>query len=53
MVVARSEIRAVRKVARQLLIEMLQQCSCASTRMWTSIFMEEHYNGCQHSTPFF
>jgi hypothetical protein len=48
VVVAQSEIRAV----RQLPVEMLQQCSSASSCIQTRIAMEEHYIGCQHSTPF-
>jgi hypothetical protein len=48
----RSEIRAVRRVVKQLALEMLQQCSSESNCMGTSIVMEEHYTGCQHSIPF-
>jgi hypothetical protein len=47
VVVAQSEIRAVNRV-----VEMYQQCSSASSCMQTCIVMEEHYNICQHSTPF-
>jgi hypothetical protein len=53
MVVACSEIWALRKVLKQLPVEMIQQCPSASTCMQTSIVMEEHYTGCQHSTLFF
>jgi hypothetical protein len=31
---------------------MLQQCSSASSCMRKRNFTEEHYTGCQHSTPF-
>jgi hypothetical protein len=36
--------KAVRRVVKQLALEMLQQC--------TSMVTEKHYTGCQHSTPF-
>jgi hypothetical protein len=54
VVVARSEIRAVRRVVRQLPVEMLQQCSSANSCMQTHIVMEEYYKytACQHSMPF-
>jgi hypothetical protein len=51
-VVTRSEIRAVRRVVKQLPVGRLQQCSGASSCMRTRIVMEAHYIGCQHSTPF-
>jgi hypothetical protein len=40
------------RVVKKLPVEMLQQCSSASTctRMWTRLVMEEHYTVCQHST---
>jgi hypothetical protein len=52
--VARSEIRAVRTVVKQLPVKMLHQCSSASSCMRTRIVVEKHYEytGCQHSTPF-
>jgi hypothetical protein len=55
VVVARSEIRAVRRVVEQLSVQMLQQGSSVSsyTHMWTRIVMEEHSTGYHHSTPFF
>jgi hypothetical protein len=37
VVVARSEIRAVRRVVKQLPVEVLQQCSSASSCMWTCL----------------
>jgi hypothetical protein len=52
VVVAQSEIRAGRRVVRQLPVEMLQQCSSASSCMRTCIVMEKHCAGCQHSMPF-
>jgi hypothetical protein len=52
VVVAWSEIMAVRSVVRQLPFEMLQQCSCDSSCMRTHIVMDEHYTVCRHSTPF-
>jgi hypothetical protein len=51
MVTARSEIRVVRRVVKQLQVDILQQCSSVSC-MWTCIAMEEHYPGCQLSMPF-
>jgi hypothetical protein len=42
VVVARSEIRAVSRVVKQLPVEMLQQCLGASNCMWTRSVMEEH-----------
>jgi hypothetical protein len=42
VVVARREIRTVRTVVRQLPVEMLQQCSIASSCMRARIVMEEH-----------
>jgi hypothetical protein len=52
MVVVRSEISAVRRVVKELPVEMLWQCSSASSCMQTRILMEEHYTCCQHSTTF-
>jgi hypothetical protein len=51
----RSEIRDVRRVVKQLPVEMLQKCSSASSSMRKRIDVEEHYEytGCQHSTTFF
>jgi hypothetical protein len=46
-----SEIRAMRQVVKQLWVKMLQQCSNASSCMRTCIAMEEHFTGCQHSSP--
>jgi hypothetical protein len=51
--VARSEIGVVRRVVKQLSVEMLQQLSSTSTCNRARIVMEEHYNVCQHSTPIF
>jgi hypothetical protein len=51
VVVVWSEIRAIRRVVKQLWVEMLQQYSNASSCMWTCIAMEEHFTGCQHSSP--
>jgi hypothetical protein len=50
--VAESEIRAVRRVVKQLPVEMLQQCLSASSCLWMGTVMEEHIFTCQHSTPF-
>jgi hypothetical protein len=52
VVVAWREIRAVGRVVKQLLIEMLQQCSSANSCMWMCIVMEKHYTGCQHTKSF-
>jgi hypothetical protein len=54
VVVVRSKIRVVRRIVKQLLVEVFQQCSSASSciRMRTRIVMEEHCTGCQHSAPF-
>jgi hypothetical protein len=52
VVVAWEEIRVLKRVIKQLPVEMLQQCSSASSCTRTRIVMEEHYTGCQHSTPF-
>jgi hypothetical protein len=52
VVVARSEIRALKRVVKQLPVELLQQSSSASSCMRTRIVMEEDYTVCQHSTPF-
>jgi hypothetical protein len=46
VVVTWSEIKTVRGVVKQLLVEMLQQCSRASSCMLMLIFMEEQYTGC-------
>jgi hypothetical protein len=52
VVVAQSEIKAVRRVVNLILVEMLQQCLSASSCMWMHIVMKEYYTGCQQSTPF-
>jgi hypothetical protein len=52
VVVTQSEIRAVRMMVKQLPVEMVQQCSRASSCMRTHFVMEKHYTRCQHSTPF-
>jgi hypothetical protein len=52
VVVAWSEIRAARRMVRQFPVEMLQQCSSASSCMRARIVMEEHCTGCKHSMPF-
>jgi hypothetical protein len=52
MVVAWSDIRAVRRLVKQLPVEMLQQCSSANSCMRMRFVMEEHYTGYQHSMPF-
>jgi hypothetical protein len=49
---ARSEIRAVRMVVKQLPVEMFQQCSSVSSCMRTHIVMEKHYTGYRHFTPY-
>jgi hypothetical protein len=46
VVVARREIRAVRRVIKHLLVEMILQCSSACSCMRTRIVMEEHYTVC-------
>jgi hypothetical protein len=46
------ENRAVRRVVKQLPVEMFQQCSSASSCMRMLIIMEKRYTVCQHSTPF-
>jgi hypothetical protein len=53
VVVARSEIRSLRRLVKQLQVEILHQCLSASGSMQTYIVIEEHYTGCQHFTPFF
>jgi hypothetical protein len=52
VVVAWSEIRALRTVVKQLPVEMLQQCSSASSCLWTLIVTQVHYTGSYYSTPF-
>jgi hypothetical protein len=54
MVVARSEIRAARRMVQQLAVHMLKQWSSVSsrTRMGTHIVMKELYAECQHSMSF-
>jgi hypothetical protein len=52
VVVTQSEIWAVRRVVRQLPVEMLQQCPSASSCVQMCVVMEEHCTGCQYSTPF-
>jgi hypothetical protein len=54
VVVARSEIRAVWRVVKQVPVEMLQQWSSASSCIWTRNVIEGHYEYtvCQHSKPF-
>jgi hypothetical protein len=42
----------VRRVFKQLPVEMLQQCSNASSCMWTRIVTKEHCTVYQNSTPF-
>jgi hypothetical protein len=55
VVVARSEIRDLRRVVKQLPVEMLQQCLSGGSCMRTCIVMEKYYEYtvCQHSMPFF
>jgi hypothetical protein len=43
VVITRSEIRALRRLVKQLPVEMLQQCSSVSSCMQMRIVMEEHY----------
>jgi hypothetical protein len=43
---------AVRRVVKQLLAEMFQQCLSVSSCMWMHIVMEEHYTKCQRPMPF-
>jgi hypothetical protein len=50
--VAWSEIRTLRRLVKQLPVEILQQCSSASSCMWTCIVMEQHETRCQHSVSF-
>jgi hypothetical protein len=45
-----SEIRAVRRVVKQLPVETLQQCSSASSCVRTRIAMKERYTVCRQST---
>jgi hypothetical protein len=52
VVVARREIRALRRVVKQFPVEMLQECSSLNGCMGTRNVMEEHYSRCQHSVPF-
>jgi hypothetical protein len=54
MVVDQNEIRAIRKVVKQLTAEILLQCKRASSHMQARIVMEEHYksNECQYSKSF-
>jgi hypothetical protein len=52
VVVVQSEIRAVRRMVKQLQVEMLQWCSSVSSCMRTCIIMEEHYTMCHRSMPF-
>jgi hypothetical protein len=49
VLVAQSEIRTVRRVVKQLPVEMHQQCSSVSSCMWMRIAMEVHSTICQHS----
>jgi hypothetical protein len=49
---AQSKVRTVRMVVKQLCVQMLQQCSSASSCMQTSIVTEERYTRCHHSTLF-
>jgi hypothetical protein len=50
VVIARSDIGAVRSVEKQLTVEMLHRCSSASIFTQMGIIMAEHYTSCQHST---
>jgi hypothetical protein len=50
--VAQSEIRAVRRLVKQLPVGILQHSSNVSSCMRTRIVMNEHYTACQHSTLF-
>jgi hypothetical protein len=43
LIVARSEFMAVRRVVKQLPVEMLHQCLSASSCIRMRIIMEEHY----------
>jgi hypothetical protein len=52
VVAARSKTKVLRRVVRQLPVKILQQCSSASSCMWTHIVMKERYTVCQHSTFF-
>jgi hypothetical protein len=52
VVVAQSEIRAVRRVVKQLPVEMLQHCLSVSSCMQMHIIIEQHYIGSQHSMAF-
>jgi hypothetical protein len=52
--VTQNEIRAVRRVVRQIPVELLWQCSNASNCVWICVVMEELYKHtvCQHSMSF-
>jgi hypothetical protein len=52
VVVAWSKVGTVRRVVKQDQVEMLQQCSSASSCMWTHSVSEEPSTECQHSGPF-
>jgi hypothetical protein len=52
VVVAQSEIRAARRMIKQLTVEMLQQCLSVSSCMQMCIVMDQHYTICQHSISF-
>jgi hypothetical protein len=53
VVVTQNKIRAVRRVVKQLPVEMLQKCSSMSSGMQTCIVTEEHYTGWQFWCLFF
>jgi uncharacterized Fe-S cluster protein YjdI len=52
VVLAQSEIGAVRRVVQQLPVEVLQQCSSASSCMQMHIIIERLNTVCQHSMDF-
>jgi hypothetical protein len=45
-------MKAVRRVVKQLPVEMIKQCLSVSSCMQMCTVMDEHYTACQHSMPF-
>jgi tRNA(Arg) A34 adenosine deaminase TadA len=53
MIIAHCEITALRRVLKQLQVEVFQQCISASSYVQMCIIlMEEYFIECQRSTPF-
>jgi hypothetical protein len=46
-------IMAVRRVVKQVPVEILQQYFSPRSYVWMCIVMEQHYTRCQHSMPLF